>query len=247
LPATTPAETSASITAEQVVSNLAVMNRFRAQALHAYEGMRTYRVEYRGFPSSRAAEMIVKVKFSAPGEKEFAIQSTTGSTLIIDKVFKKMLEAEKEASNAEMQRRTALTDDNYRFTLIGIDPRVPGTYALKVVPRTNDKFLYRGQIWVDAKDFAVTRIEAEPAKNPSFWTKKSEIVQVYSKVSDFWLPASNHSVSVIRLGGRAELSIEYKEYEITDASQVSSSTAHRATAHTESAHAQCTIGCDHRP
>ena len=39
-------------------------------------------------------------------------------------------------------------------------------YVLNVIPRTDEKFLYRGKIWVDAKDFAVTRIEAEPAKEP---------------------------------------------------------------------------------
>jgi len=48
-------------------------------------------------------------------------------------------------------------------------------YVLNVVPKTGEKFLYRGKIWVDPKDFAVPRIEAEPAKNPSMWIKKTEI------------------------------------------------------------------------
>jgi len=167
--------------------------------------------------------MVVNVKYLSPGTKEFTIQSATGSKLIIDKVFKKLLEAEKEALDSEVQRRSALTDDNYRFTLIGYESGSSGTtYVLNVEPRTKDKFLYRGRIWVDAEDFAVVRMEAEPAKNPSFWTKKAEIVQVYMKVSDFWLPAYNQSVSAIRLGGRAELTIDYKDYEITAASEVSS-------------------------
>ena len=54
-------------------------------------------MEYRGFPGTRSAEMIVNVKYQSPGTKEFTIQSATGSTIIIDKVFKKLLEAEKEA------------------------------------------------------------------------------------------------------------------------------------------------------
>jgi hypothetical protein len=78
------------------------------------------------------------------------------------------------------------------------------------------KFLYRGRIWVDGSDFAVTRIEAEPAKSPSFWTKNTEIEHVYVKVNDFWLPQRNHSVSRIRLGGQAELTIDYTDYRITD-------------------------------
>ena len=39
------------------------------------------------------------------------------------------------------------------------------------------------------------RIEAEPAKNPSFWIKKTDIHHEYVKVGDFWLPADNKSVS----------------------------------------------------
>jgi hypothetical protein len=197
------------------------MNLYRAQALHSYQGSRTYRAEYHGFPGTRAAEMVVSVKYVS-GKKQFIVESSAGSGLIIDKVLKKLLEAEVEATDVERQRRSALTEDNYHFTLIGYESGSPdGTYVLRVEPRTEGKFLYRGRIWVDGQDFAVVRLEAEPAKNPSFWTKHTEIVQQYMKVGDFWLPARNHSISAIRLGGHAELTIEYKDYEITSASQVS--------------------------
>jgi hypothetical protein len=63
-------------------------------------------------------------------------------------------------------------------------------------------------------------LEAEPAKNPSFWTKNSEIEQVYMKVSGFWLPVRNHSITEIRLGGTAELTIHYSNYRITSKEQV---------------------------
>ena len=222
----------APLTAAQVVEKLVQMNLQRYQALHAYQGRRTYRLDYRGFPGARSAEMVVQVKYLSPATKEFTIVSATGSKLLIDRVFKKLLEAEQEAVSAQMQRRSALTGENYSFSMDGYERGSSGAlYVLKVEPRTKDKFLYRGRIWVDAEDFAVVRLEAEPAKNPSFWTKKSDIVQVYKKVQDFWLPASNHSVSSTRLGGHAELTIDYEEYAITDATRVSSLTApHRFTA-----------------
>ena len=162
------------------------MNLSRARALHTYQGTRTYRSEYHGFPGDRSAEMVVKVSYLSPREKEFIVQSTTGSALIIDKVFKKLLEAEKEALDAEIQRRSALTEDNYRFTLVGYENDLLGArYVLKVEPRVKDKFLYYGRIWVDAEDFAVVRLEAEPAKNPSLWIRKTEIEQAYIKIGDF--------------------------------------------------------------
>ena len=230
---------NAPLSKEQVVENLVEMNRERAKALRTYEGTRIYRVEYRGFPGSRSAEMIVNVKYQSPGTKEFTIESATGSTIIIDKVFKKLLEAEKEALATEAQRRTALNGDNYDFTLVGRESTPLGSmYVLIVEPKTKDKFLYRGRIWVDAEDFAVARLEAEPVKNPSFWTKSNEVEQVYMKVNDFWLPSRNHSVTTIRLGGRAELTIQYNNYQITGADPVGTLTRPEPTRKADISRAQ---------
>jgi len=233
------AANGSSLTAEQVVRNLVQMNLQRAQSLHGFQGIRFYHAEYHGLGGTRSAEMLVNVKYLAPGTKEFTIESATGSKLIIERVFKKLLEAEREALDTEMQRRSALTEENYRFTLVGYENGETGArFVLAVEPRKNDKFLYRGRVWVDAEDFAVVRLEAEPAKNPSFWTKKAEIVQEYKKVNDFWLPAVNRSVSAIRLGGHAELTIEYKNYEITGISQAASLPKSQATRNPEAARAQ---------
>ena len=217
-PSTFASVANAPLTTEQVVKNLVGMNLERAHALHAYHGTRTYRVEYHGFPHTYSAEMIIDVNYRSPGTKEFTIQSTTGSKVIIDQVFKKLLLAEQETLAADAQRGAALNGDNYDFTLVGYESTPFGSmYVLSVEPKTKDKFLYRGRIWVDAEDFAVARLEAQPGKSPSFWTKNSEIVQEYMKVSDFWLPARNRSIAGIRLGGRAELTIQYSNYQITSA------------------------------
>lgn len=222
-----PPAACARLSVEQVVSNLIRMNLERAHALPAYRSVRTYRAEYRGFPGSRSAAMVVDVKYEPPGTKEFAVRSEIGSRLIIDRVFKKLLESEKEALEAESQKRTALNEDNYFFTLLGCDTTTAGpVYVLAVEPRAKSKFLYRGRIWVDASDFAVTRIAAEPAKNPSFWIRQTEIEQIYGKVNEFWLPTRNHSVTAVRLGGRADLAIEYKDYQLTPATPSADGNGH---------------------
>ncbi|HEU5400844.1 MAG TPA: hypothetical protein VFU86_05775, partial [Terriglobales bacterium] len=131
-----------------VVQNLVRRNTERAQVLRSYQGIRTYGLEYRGFPAARSAEMVVNVKYQSPRTKEFVIQSATGSKLIIDRLFKKLLEAEEEALDARMQRRTALNCDNYQFAMVGYETGPPGAaYVLTVEPRRKDKFLYRGRIW----------------------------------------------------------------------------------------------------
>lgn len=203
---------------EQVARNLQERNAQRAVALREFNGTRVYRLQYRGLGGDRDAEMVVSVIYRAPDSKTFSIVSQSGSKFIIDHIFKKLLEGEQEAANEENRQSTALSTKNYDFTSAGYETTPDGAqYVLNLLPRTKNKFLYRGKIWVDAKDFAVVRIEGEPAKNPSFWIKKTEVKHRYVKVNDFWLPAENHTESVIRLGGRAILSIEYKDYRITKA------------------------------
>jgi hypothetical protein len=209
---------NAPLPVEQVAKNVQKRNAERAAVLEQFNGTRVYRMQYRGFPSDRDAEMVVNMTYHAPNAKEFSVVSQTGSKFIIDHVFKKLLEGEQEAANEENRWHTALSTENYDFTSAGYEATPDGAqYVLNLLPKTKSKFLYRGKIWVDAKDFAVVRIEGEPAKNPSFWIKKTEVMHRYVKVDDFWLPAENHTESVIRLGGRAILSIEYKDYKITKA------------------------------
>jgi hypothetical protein len=103
------------LTSEQVVSKLVQRNMERAQGLGAYQGTRIYRLEHHGFAGSRSAEMTVAVEYRSPGTKEFSIQSETGSRLLIENVFHKLLQSEKEALTQENQARVALNKDNYRY------------------------------------------------------------------------------------------------------------------------------------
>ena len=206
------------LTAEEIVANLVRRNFERAHALRAYRGSRVYHLEYRGFAGARSAEMTVDVQYRSPGTKEFIIRSEKGSHLLIDRVFQKLLQSEKEALTEDNQARIALNTVNYRFTLAGYQTLTTREcYILSVEPRTKSKFLYRGRIWVDSEDFAVVRIEATPAQNPSFWTKDTRIEQTYAKVEGFWLPSFNRSSSAIRLGGHADFTIDYHDYQITAA------------------------------
>ena len=215
------ASPGAPLSLDQVVQKLEDRNVSRATALQEFEGERTYRLQYRGFPSDRDAEMVVKVAFHAPNSKQFTVISQSGSKFIIDHVFKKLLESEQEAARADSRQQTALTRENYQFQLAGYEnSRNGSSYVLQLIPKTKNKFLYRGKIWIDANDFAVVRIEAEPGKNPSMWIKKTEILHTYSKLGDFWMPAENRTVSSLRLGGTATLSIEYQNYKITKAVRV---------------------------
>jgi hypothetical protein len=205
----------ASLDATQIVAQLMTKNQQRAALLGHWEGCRHYAIDYAGFPSGKSAEMVVEVKFDAPSKKQFRIVSEGGSHLLINRVLKELLVNEKEALGEENRIKTALAPDNYEFRLEGSDNSSDRPqYVLEVTPLSANKYLYRGKIWVDAADFAVTRISAEPAKNPSVWINHTAIEHRYSKIGNFWLPASNTSVSKLRLGGTAKLRIDYLNYRI---------------------------------
>jgi outer membrane lipoprotein-sorting protein len=211
---------SRSLTTEDIVREMVARNRARFQALVSFEGRRYYTLDYSGFPGKRHAEMVVKASYRAPDTKEFIVVSQSGSGWLVDHVLKRLLESEKEG--ARDHEGIEINTDNYDFSLLETCTSPAGScYMLSVQPKTKNKYLYRGKIWVDGTDFAITRIEAEPAANLSFWTKKSEFHHTYAKVGDFWLPVENYSISSLRLGGRAVLTIKFADYHITQASRPS--------------------------
>jgi hypothetical protein len=208
-------DSKSQITAQQILDKVVTANAERARNLVHFDARRKYELIYRGFPGNRQAEMQVDVSFTTPSTRDFKVVSSTGSKVIIDRVFRKLLDGEREAAAEESQQRSALSNANYEVQLIGIEDRDSRpAYVLAVKPRTRNKFLYHGKVWIDGNDFAVTRIEAEPAQNPSFWISRTEILHEYKKIGDFWLPANHRSVTHVRLGGQATLTINYDDYKV---------------------------------
>lgn len=216
-----PCPAVANLTSGEVVARLMSRNAERARELLSFQATRHYQLHYTGLPAPLAAEMLVKVSYTAPGKKEFTIESESGSRLILTHVLHRLLESEKDAASDEASRAAvALTTANYIFALLGCasgDGRPQ--YIMQVEPMRDTKYLYRGTVWIDAADFAVTRIEAQPAQNPSFWTKRSDIHHEYRKVGEFYLPALNRTVTDVRLGGKAVLTIQYRDYKLSAAEE----------------------------
>jgi len=218
----------ASVTTAEIVRQLVEHNQNRAERLGSYSSERHYHLEYRGFPHAAEASMDVEATCDGPSSRSFHIVSQSGSRLLVDHVLKKLLAGEEEG--AHDQSETALTPANYNFTLAGnVTENRRQLYVLKVEPKVARKLLYRGTIWVDAQDFAVVRIEAEPAQRLSFWVTNTEIHHVYSKTGGFWLPELDRSETKVRLGGTAILTIDYGTYTFARADNQGSPLAENAS------------------
>ena len=158
-------------------------------------------------------------EYTGPEHKQLTIMSESGSKYICEKVLRKLVEGEQEAADGANRVRTSLGPENYDAELVGEEvvdwPGVePGTRAwiLKVTPKVDNKFTYKGRVWVSEDDYAVIRVLGEPAKSPSWWINRATLDSRYVRRGDVWLPGKNVSTSHVRIGGEATLTIDYGAY-----------------------------------
>jgi hypothetical protein len=204
----------APLTLEEVLRAMGEHDRLRSSKLTEYSCLRRYTLNNRRF--HKTAEITARMTYNSPGRKTFEILTERGPSVIRERVLRRMIDAEKEASSDELRLESQISPRNYDFQLLGADLRHGrNSYVLAVTPKTRSKFLVRGKIWVDAEDFAVVRVEGAPAQNPSAWIRNTAIVQQSKNFAPFWFPLSNHSETDSFLFGRTEVTIEYSDYRIT--------------------------------
>jgi hypothetical protein len=208
------------LTADQIVQKMVEGNARRAADLESYRSTRSYHLEYQGL-SNKSATLLVAMTYRSPDEKNFCILSESGSDFLQERVLRRLLEAELDATREEERPHTAMDPENYEFRLVGDDRILDQEYyVLEVTPRTKNKFLFRGKIWVEAQDFAMARMEGQPAKNPSWWTKRNVIHMTYEKIGEFWLPARSDTNTQVRIVGHSVLTIVYQDYEIPNGGNI---------------------------
>ena len=204
-----PQATSPLPSADDVIANMVKFDAVRQSEMTGYMAVR----HYIAVNNKRKAEMRVRIVCESDGTKRFTVLSEEGSGSIRKHVFHKLLKEEEEASRRGSREDTRLIPANYGFRLLGKESLDSGpAYVLEVSPKTSNKYLINGKIWVNARDYSIVRIEGQPARNPSFWVHDVHIVHTYFKVGQFWVASSTHTTSEVRLFGTAELTIENSDY-----------------------------------
>src|SRR5271165_1415730 len=205
---------SAAPDAAQIVQAIGRHDQTQAIALEHYHALRHYEVEYRSFIKTITARMDVELDYDAASGKSFRIVSQSGSHTLCERVLKRAMDSEKDASKDRGAH--ALSPENYKFQMLGTETlNGRPSYILQVEPVSGNQYLYRGKIWVDAADYAVSMMDVQPAKNPSFWISQTLIHQTNSRIGGFWLPQQNQSETKVRIGGKAVMTIDYGPYQIT--------------------------------
>ena len=203
----------ASRDASAIFERVQQANALRDAALESYLSTRRYSVFEPGHESD--AELLVSMQFVAPSTKTFRTIAVHGVGWIHRRVFGRLMEAETEAAGGRDKTSSAITPTNYEAQLLGSDS-LSGRecYVLSLVPRRRDKYLFIGKAWIDKEDFAIARLEGEPAKSPSFWVVRAPFVREYQRVDRFWLPRQDETRTEIRFAGPYVLRIQYDDYQI---------------------------------
>ena len=198
-------------TADDVVATMLTRDGAREAASGGYTGQREYILE--NHRMNKRAEMLVSIICDSNGEKHFQVISEDGWKSANKRVLQQMVETESENSRPLIRAKSRITSENYTFRMIettSLDGRM--TYVIEAIPKRDYKSLFRGRIWVDTEDYALARVEGEPAKNPSFWTHSVHFVQQYQKSGAFWFPLATTSVTNARIFGTTDVSIRYFDY-----------------------------------
>jgi hypothetical protein len=167
-----------------------------------YEVTREYKV-FRGYDRKPTSEIMAQINFAPPDLKTYKITQARGNSRG-EKIVRELLDRETES--AKKRRGSEISRTNYDFVFLrqedfGVAPE----YVLRIVPKRKDRYLLRGQIWVDASTFHVRRIEGVPAKSPSFWIKDIHITLQYAELNGMWIPVSFDAIATVRLLGQYTL------------------------------------------
>ena len=191
-----------------------ILNRMKTHD----EWQRRYLIEYRAQRKFSAtnlrfkedATLEVTTTFRRPDTLESQVLRAEGSKFIRERVFDKILEAENETQSTPAKQQMDIVPANYGFSYLGRENCAGrACYRLGIAPKRKEKYLIEGQIWIDAEDWGIVRIQGSPAKRPSFWARQTQIDRRFKRIEGMWLNETLESISDVLIAGRSSLKIQY--------------------------------------
>jgi hypothetical protein len=167
-----------------------------------YEVIRKYKV-LRGYNPQPTSEVVAQINFAPPDQKTYKIIETKGDSRG-ERMVRELLD--RETDSAKKVHTDEVTRTNYNFVFLRRENfgAVP-EYVFGIVPKRKDKYLLRGQIWVDPTTFRIRRLEGVPARSPSFWITSLHLTMQFATLNGMWVPVSFDAVATIRFLGEYTL------------------------------------------
>lgn len=160
---------------------------------------------------NKKSEVTAEVSFVPPNSKTYNIKDTEGSG-IGERIVRRMLDGETQI--VKDYGATDYTTANYDFRLAG-EEALDGypCYVIELSPKRKDKTLLRGNIWIDVETYRIRRMEAEPAKSPSWWLRDVRVAFSYGSVDGMWLQTASEFSTNVRIFGRHTMTSHDVKYE----------------------------------
>ena len=219
--ATSAPSTLGGLAANDIIAKVTERNRLRNQHLQNYSALRHYEIVNAGGQVS--AQALVRVIYSAPGNKTFEKITEDGSWIARRLVFDRVLQSEEATSSGQEFRESAITAENYTFTAVGeADLGSNHCYVIEVQPKRVDKYLFAGEVWIDSRDFAIVKISGRPAGKMSMWISSATFVREYQRIDGFWLPYRDETTVDLKMHGTKLFRIEHQQYVINSKNNAAS-------------------------
>jgi hypothetical protein len=147
------------------------------------------------------------------GQVAFTVKSITGDDTVKKHVIARYMAGEQE--NSLRQLDTGINDTNYKFKfkrVLETDGRRVHVYEIS--PRKKRVGLYKGDLWIDEETALPVREAGQFAKSPSpIFLKKVSFTRTYLFLDGVALPTRIESVIETRIAGKAELVINYTNFQ----------------------------------
>lgn len=160
---------------------------------------------------NKKSEVTAEVSFVPPNVKTYSIKGAEGSG-VGERIVRRMLDGETQI--VKDYDLTDYTTANYDFALAG-EGEFDGErcYVVGLSPKRKDKTLLRGNIWIDAETYRIRRMEATPAKSPSWWLRDVRVAFSYGEVDGMWLQTASEYTTNVRFFGRHTMTSHDVKYE----------------------------------
>ena len=195
----------------KIVARMVAYRQWQDDALREYKAQRRFYAWNERFNIDSTLE--VRTIFRWPHLLQSTVLRQEGSSFIREHAFEKILAAETELASKD---EADIIPKNYDFVLLGKDVCAgERCWHLSLKPKRNDKYLLNGEIWVDAADYGICRIQGSPAKRVSLWVSKVDIDERLRRINGIWLADRIESSSNIRFAGNVRMRIEYTYDSVT--------------------------------
>lgn len=152
-------------------------------------------------------------RISSLGKITYKVLGFSGDDTVKKEVMARYMTAEVEAAQ-DKRDEIGITPENYEFKYKGQHEREAQlVHVFELKPRKKRLGLFKGELWLDPSTFLPVREFGRLVKNPSVFIKRMEFVRKYEIRDGVAYLVQLDSRTDTRIVGRAELHIDYANFQ----------------------------------